>query len=274
MELFCLGEGNYTEKDVQELARCFTGWEIKQGRFRFNRYQHDDGQKVVLGKTDAFPDGTVIDWIVDQPQASRFIVLKLFRAFICDEPAPPAALIDPLARDLSEHGWQIGRVVERILGSQLFFSELAIGRKVRSPLDLAIGLLRSLEGSTNTQQLANDLQQVGQGLFYPPNVKGWDGGRTWINSSTILSRANLVGRLVRDEKTRFGGQKLPGYLEKLGANSPQKIIELLDELLLAFPLSTPVRERLLQLDKEVKERSRAPGELLLAVAALPEFQLG
>jgi uncharacterized protein (DUF1800 family) len=76
MELFCLGEGNYSEKDVQELARCFTGWEIKQGQFRFNRYQHDSGTKTILGKTDTFADGAAIDWIVDQEQAPRFIVSR------------------------------------------------------------------------------------------------------------------------------------------------------------------------------------------------------
>lgn len=274
MELFCLGEGNYSEKDVQELARCFTGWEIKQGRFRFNQYQHDSGQKTILGKTDAFADGTAIDWIVDQEQAPRFIVFKLFRALICDEPAPPVSLIEPLAKDLRAHNWNIAHITERILGSQLFFSEFAIGRKVRSPVDLAIGLLRSLDGSANTQQLANDLQQVGQGLFYPPNVKGWDGGRTWINSSTVLSRANLVSRMLADNKTRFAGGKLSEYFSKNGLDSPAKMIDSLDELLLAFPLSGTVRDRLLQLDKEVKDRSRASAEVLLALTALPEFQLG
>ena len=273
MELFCLGEGNYCEKDVQELARCFTGWEIKQGRFRFNKYQHDGGEKQILGKKDAFPEGAAIDWIVDQPQAPRFIVSKLFRTFICDEPAPPAALVDPLAKDLKEHGWRIDYVVQRMLGSQLFFSEYSVGRKVRSPVDLAIGVLRSLDGSTNTRQLANDLQQVGQGLFYPPNVKGWDGGRTWINSSTILARTNLVGRVLRDDKTRFGGQKFGEYVGKLGLDTSAKLVDLLDELLLAFPLSVQVRERLLRLEQDVKDQSRRAAEVLLALAALPEFQL-
>jgi hypothetical protein len=160
-----------------------------------------------------------------------------------------------------------------MLGSQLFFSDYVLGRKVRSPVDLAIGLLRSLDGSTNTQQLARDLQQVGQGLFYPPNVKGWDGGRTWINSATILARTNLVARLLSDEKTRFGGKKLTEYLAQQGADSPTKVIGMFEELLLAFPLSSSVRDRLLQLDKDVKDRSRASAEMLLALAATPEFQL-
>ena len=126
-------------------------------------------------------------------------------SLVCDEPAPPPQLLEPLANELREHQWQIGFVVKRILGSQLFFSSHAIGRKVRSPVDLAVGLLRSLDGTANTHQLAADLHQNGQGLFFPPNVKGWDGGRAWINSSTILGRANMIARLIGDEKTRFGG---------------------------------------------------------------------
>ena len=108
MELFCLGEGNYSEKDVQELARCFTGWEIKLGKFRFNRFQHDSSAKTVLGKTGPFEDGESIDWILEQPQAAQFIVGKLYRQFVCDEPAPPPQLLEPLANELREHEWQIG----------------------------------------------------------------------------------------------------------------------------------------------------------------------
>jgi hypothetical protein len=149
-----------------------------------------------------------------------------------------------------------------------------VGRKVRSPVDLVVGLLRSLDGSANTQQLAGDLNQAGHGLFYPPNVKGWDGGRAWINSSTILARTNLVSRLLFDDKTRFGGGNLAEYLAKRGADTAVQRLDLLEGLLLAFPLSGPVRQRLLQLEQDVKDRSRAAAELLLAIAALAEFQLG
>ena len=129
---------------------------------------------------------------------------------------------------------------ERILGSQLFFSAHALGRKVRSPVDLAIGLLRSLEGTTNAHELAAELQQNGQGLFFPPNVKGWDGGRAWINSSTILGRANMMARVIGDDKTRFGGGKLDEYFGRLGASKPDEIIDVLVDLLLAVPLPPTV----------------------------------
>jgi uncharacterized protein (DUF1800 family) len=274
MELFCLGEGHYTEKDVQELARCFTGWEIKLGKFRFNRFQHDAGTKSLLGKSGPFEDGAAVDWILDQPQAARFIVGKLYREFVCDEPEPAAELIEPLAVLLPENNWQIAPVVERILGSQLFFSEHAMGRKVRSPADAAIGLLRSLEGTANTHQLAADLAQNGQRLFYPPNVKGWDGGRAWINSSTILGRTNMMTRLINDEKTRFAARPLHEYVsQQLGASEPDQVVDTLAALLLAVPLPAAARNSLMKIVEKNSDRASATRNCLRAFAALPEYQL-
>lgn len=273
MELFCLGEGNYSEKDVQELARCFTGWEIKQGSFRFNRFQHDSGNKTILGKTAAFAEGTAIDWVVDQPAAPRFIVGKLFRAFCSDEPAPPTELLEPLVKQLRETDWDLGATVRRILGSNLFFSPAVVGRKVRSPVDLVVGLLRTLEGSANTQQLAGDLEQMEQGLFFPPNVKGWDGGRAWINSATVISRANGVGRLLRDEKTRFAGGSLADYWRRSQAPSTEVWLTHLEELLLAVPLRTEARNRLLTVARGASDEANGTLDTLLALTALPEFQL-
>jgi uncharacterized protein (DUF1800 family) len=273
MELFCLGEGNYSEQDVQELARCFTGWEIKLGKFRFNRFQHDSDAKTVLGKTGAFADGESIDWILKQPQAARFIVGKLYRQFVCDEPAPPPELLEPLTNELRAHQWQIGPIVRRILGSQLFFSAHALGRKVRSPVDMAVGLLRSLDATANTHQLAADLQQNGQGLFFPPNVKGWDGGRAWINSSTVLGRANMTARLIGDERTRFGGGRLDDYFARLGADRPDQVVDLLINLQLAVPLSSPSRDGLIEICRKNPNQARGCADAIHALAALPEFQL-
>jgi uncharacterized protein (DUF1800 family) len=255
------------------LARCFTGWEIKLAKFRFNHFQHDSGSKTFLGKTGSFEDGASIDWILEQPQAARFIVGKLYRQFVCDEPDPPPQLLDPLANELREHGWRIGVVVQRILGSQLFFSAHSIGRKIRSPVDLAIGFLRSLEGSTNAHELAAELQQNGQGLFFPPNVKGWDGGRAWVNSSTILGRANMMARIVRDEKTRFGGVTLDEYFARLGASKPAAIVDILSDLLVATPLATASRKSLVAVCNKNANLGRGIADAICALAALPEFQL-
>ena len=183
MELFCLGEGNYTENDIRELARCFTGWEIKRKRFRFNRYQHDGGVKSVLGTTGKLGGEEGVRIVAEQDAAPRFLASKLIRYFLMDEPEAPERLVAPIARTLRDHDLNLAAAVRQILGSNLMFSRYSVARKVRSPVEFGVGLLNALEGSTDAYQLAESFEQLGQGLYYPPSVKGWDGGRTWINSS-------------------------------------------------------------------------------------------
>lgn len=273
MELFCLGEGNYSEKDIQELARCFTGWEIRRGNFRFNRFQHDTGTKSVLGHSGPMPKGESIDVVLDQSAAPQFIVRKLIRYFMFDEPVASDELVAPLAKELRERAWDIGHVVRRILTSQLFYSEHVVGRKVRSPVDLVVGLLRTLEGSTNAYQLGDDLHLLGQGLFYPPNVKGWDGGRAWINSSTLLGRANVIGRIMLDEKTRFAGGNLMEYFDRLDANSAIAIVDRLVELTLAVQPPQTVKEQLVEVINRPGDRSERIAEAIHALSTIPEFQV-
>lgn len=273
MELFCLGEGNYSEKDIQELARCFTGWEIRGGSFRFNRFQHDTGTKSVLGHSGPMPEGESIDVVLDQSAAPQFIVRKLIRYFMFDEPVASDELVEPLAKELREHAWDISHVVRRILTSQLFYSEHVVGRKVRSPVDLVVGLLRTLEGSTNAYQLGDDLHLLGHGLFYPPNVKGWDGGRAWINSSTLLGRANVIGRIMRDEKTRFAGGNLNEYFNRLDADSATAIVDRLVELTLAVQPPQTVKEQLVEVINRPGDRSERIAEAIHALSTIPEFQV-
>src|SRR5690606_21813964 len=145
MELFCLGEGQYSEQDIREAARCFTGWEVRRGKFYLNRRQLDLGEKTVLGERGPFSGEEVVRVILRQPAAPRFLARKLVRFFVLDEPELPDALLEPLAVEFRESGLDVGRLVRRILGSRLFFSEHALGRKVRSPVELGVGLLRALE---------------------------------------------------------------------------------------------------------------------------------
>jgi len=274
MELFCLGEGNYTEKDVQEMARCFTGWEIRRNKFYFNRFQHDNGEKTILGKSGNFGGKEGVRLILDQKAAPRFIVWKMMRYFMFDEPAPPDSLVNPLAEQFFKEGYDIAKLVERILNSQLFYSEHCIGRKVRSPVEFAIGLLRGLESKADVYNLREELAQLGQTLFYPPNVKGWDGGRTWINSSTLLGRANLVRRLIDRGKSRFAKGKLAELADKYKANSPKETIDWLVEVLFAVPIPVEVRKQLVGLASSGGDRSQRIAGVIHAMSLLPEFQLG
>lgn len=272
MELFCLGEGNYTEADIRELARCFTGWEIKRKKFRFNRYQHDSGSKSVLGHSGPYGGEDGVRIVVENESAPLFIAAKLVRYFVMDEPIPTAELVAPLAKELRSNGMHIGPIVRRILTSRLFYSQHAIGRKVRSPVEVAIGFLRSLDGSTNAYELAEALERLGQGLLYPPSVKGWDGGRTWINSSTLLGRSNLIRSLIENEKTRFGKTTLIDYLREHDAKTIDQIIGHFEECLFAVSIPAAAKDRIRSLVVD-RNNKKQLNEAVHALCTLPEYQL-
>jgi uncharacterized protein (DUF1800 family) len=273
MELFCLGVDQYGERDIQELARCFTGWEIQYGAFKFNADQHDEGIKTVLRKSGRFDGDEGLAAVLDQPVAASFLCTKLARFFVTDDELPPE-YVAPLARRFRESGLVIAPVVETILSSRLFYSAAARGAKIRSPVELAVDLLRALDASTNLRQLATDLGELGQMLFYPPNVKGWSGGQAWIDTSTLLGRMNLVRRIVENPQTRFGGQTLEAYLGRYNFSSNARIVDHLSELLLAVPLPELLRDEIaLRLGGSSVPRPAALNQLIHLLSALPEFQL-
>lgn len=280
MELFCLGVGNYTEKDIKELARTFTGWEVLGDQFRFNPAQHDTGSKSFLGSSGDFDGDDAVRVVLDQPAAARFIARKLIRFFAFDEPTASDALVDPIAKTLRKNDFEIGPAVRQILASNLFFSEHAVGRKVRSPVELAVGLLRSLGANSNLLKLSQSTGELGQALFNPPNVKGWDGGRTWINSATLLGRANLVRQLLTAKETSYdksGGGSLAAVADKAGATTPEKVVEWVLDLFVAVPVPAEAKDVLLRLaggsDGGPSDRSKRIAETIHAAGTLPEFQL-
>ena len=292
MELFALGVGNYTEGDVKEAARSFTGWEVKHNQFWFNRVQHDDGRKRVLGKSGAFDGDEVIDVLLDEPAAAKFIVRKLYRYLVADDfpeatgegaSGDPAAaiaahesLLEPLAADYREHDYDTGRLVRTILSSNHFYSAAAMGRKIKSPVEFAAGLVRSLDGHTNHYALADDLAALGQRVFYPPNVKGWNGGREWINAYTLLARQNLVAALVGERDGRYG--------DKLGLSRSPSLAGCVTDVALAeraVDLLATVRPPdavIAELAKAAARRgddsdSKRRARVVETIASLPEFQL-
>ncbi len=275
MELFCLGEGHYSEQDVQELARCFTGWEIKNNRFRKNRYQQDTGEKTVLGQTGVFDGEDGVQIVLQQPQVAQFLALKWFRYFIADEPNPSVELLQPLADVIRQHDLQIAPVLKTLLQSNLFFSRYSIGQRIKSPVEFIVGTLRSLKATANTQLIAKGLLQIGQGLFYPPNVKGWDGGRSWINSSTLLGRSNLIADILASDATRFDGGSLSEYFESLDIHSTELAISHFETCLLPTNLNDTTKLRLRDSYGALgSDREQGYRRLLHAFVSLPECQLG
>ncbi len=210
MELFTLGEGHYTEQDVKEAARAFTGWSIDgdTGEFRFRRAIHDDGVKKVLGQEGRFNGDDMITILLQQPATSEFVVGKLWREFVSPDAngAADTAAVKKLAGNWRAANYEIKPLLREMLMSDAFWAPENRAVLVKSPVDLVIGSLRQFRFSAeDPAPFAVILRQLGQDLFNPPNVKGWPGGDAWLNTTTLLARKGFLNRLFRaDEMVKPG----------------------------------------------------------------------
>lgn len=197
MELFTLGRGNYTETDVKEAARSFTGWGANvQGEFQFRKFQHDAGSKTVLGKTGNFEGDEVLDILLNEKQTARFVTQKIYKFFVNEN--VDAAKIEWLADRFYKSNYEISKLLEDIFTSDWFYEEKNIGSKIKSPVELLVGIQRMLPMKLENEEALMVLQKVlGQLLFYPPNVAGWPGGKSWIDSSSLMMRMRIP-KLIND----------------------------------------------------------------------------
>ena len=198
MELFTLGRGNYSETDVKEAARAFTGWTYDEANdFKINARAHDDGPKTVLGRTGNFGGDDVLNLLLAQPALAPFIVSKIYRFVVNDVPDP--ARIAPLAEAFRASDYDLKSLLESIFSADWFYDPANLGARLKSPVELLAGLRRTL-GLTldNPQPLLGYQRALGQVLFQPPNVAGWPGGRAWIDSSSLLLRLQLPAILFRN----------------------------------------------------------------------------
>jgi hypothetical protein len=201
MELFSLGVGNYTEKDVREAARAFTGWRTDGRGFVFDPRYHDTSPKTFLGKTGNWDGGDVVRIVLEQPAAARFLTRKLYQHFVNETVTPPDSLLEPLCESFRKSDYDIAALVRTILASRHFYSGHAFRQRVKAPVEFALGAVQAVYHryredepeyhSLPQQMLVSSLGALGQSLFAPPNVKGWPGGKAWLNTATLLERANL-----------------------------------------------------------------------------------
>src|SRR5262249_39992993 len=156
----------------------------------------------VLGKTGKFKGEDIVNICLEQKSAPYFVAGKLFRFLISETTAPTPELLEPLASQFRRSGYDFGALLETVLRSNLFFSETAYRTRVKAPVDFALGIVRALEGRIGTLVLPTALEDLGQNVFYPPSVKGWDGGPSWLNAQTLLFRQNLALALTSTEDNR------------------------------------------------------------------------
>lgn len=295
MELFSLGIGNYTEQDIREAARAFTGWSIEDGKGVFHPEQHDPTDKSVLGQSGKWKGEDIVRICLEQKSCPYFIAGKLYR-FLVSETAPATPeLIEPLADQLRKSSYDFGALVARVLRSNLFFSPLVYRSRVKSPVDYILGIVWGLEGhifdarrggSPRMPALAKALETLGQNLFYPPSVKGWDGGQTWLNGQTLLFRQNLALAMTSTLDAAFGRSNDPDFLaRKHHKQSDSELVDFFLNIFLQGDVPPETREKMLSYLTQARKQSvpvywteqdaaeHRTRTLCHLVLTLPEFQL-
>lgn len=282
MELFTIGRGNYTEQDVKEGARAFTGWSSdRKGAFVFRRLLHDYGEKTFMGKNGNFDGTDIIDMLLARKETARFICWKVYRYFVNEQ--VDQARVEQLAEGFFASGYDISKLMQTIFRSDWFYAPENVGNRIKSPVELMAGMMRQLRVSNiSTEGLLGLQRALGQILFKPPNVAGWPGGRYWIDNSTLLLRLQLAAGLFKaaefdfqlspeleqDAKMRL--RKLEaeldfGPLRALAENSAEPLAALAELLLQVPPPAAAIRQ--------------SPGGgtdaslLALQLMTLPEYQL-
>ncbi len=200
MELFTMGEGHYSEQDIKEMARAFTGWSVDRetGEFLFRRAIHDPGTKTIFGKRAFFEGDQALDLILRRPETAQFITRKLWKEFV--SPTPDAAEVNRIADIFRDSGYNISKLMKALLTTDAFYAAENRATLVKSPVEFVIGTMKQFDIQTpNLRPFVISSALLGQNVFAPPNVKGWPGGENWINTATLLGRKQFIDRLFRNE---------------------------------------------------------------------------
>lgn len=303
LELFSLGVGNYTEVDVRECSRAFTGWTIKPklprgpiGRhdwfFDYREEDHDDGEKTFLGESGNLNGEDIIRIICDQPATSQFIARHLYNYFVADEAQVPAwavtppidqAAIDLLADTLVDSGYDI-RSTLRVLFNSEFFKNARFAR-LKSPTEVVVGTLRLVGGAEFPAPGIGDLSRqpsyMGQDLLNPPSVEGWHTGAEWINSGSLMRRVNFTADLMGDV-SRPGIKSMVGRPVAQGDKTPEKVIDACLDLMGPLEVEKESRDEMISFVSEsgdfdwstakVEGSTARVSELLQLIVSLREYQ--
>ena len=294
MELFTLGRGNYTEKDIKEAARAFTGWGANpKGEFVFRTNQHDDGEKTFQSKTGNLKGEDILNIILQNPKTSTFICTKIYRYFVNE--IVDYQIIEQMTKRFRSTDYDIKDLMEYIFKSDWFYKQENIGTRIKSPVELLVGLQRNFGIQFERKQPVLFIQKsLGQILFYPPNVAGWSGGKNWIDSSTLMTRMKLPELIFKDSEITFNPkdegdvntENLSKKIKQMQANidwsafqnnfptqNPQELLNKLDAYLLSRPLSAQQKSIILG-KSEGKTSLSLLQNIAQSIASLPEYQLG
>jgi len=209
MELFTVGRGNYTEQDIKESARAFTGWGFdKDSQFKMRPFFHDYGEKTFMGKTGNFEGDDIIKILLERKETAHFVSNKLYK-FLVNE-TPDEAHVSAMADVFYNADYEIKPLLEYVFTADWFYDEKNTGNIIKSPVELLVGLNRQFYITYENPQVQLLFQKaLGQVLFYPPNVAGWPGGRNWIDTSSLMYRIKTPSTLLNGGVIDFEGKADP-----------------------------------------------------------------
>ena len=261
MELFTFGLGHYTERDVQEAARAFTGWGLRDGTFVFNPADHDDGAKTFLGHAGRLDGSDVLRILSEHPATSERLCRKLFEFFAF--PHPPHEALTPLQDAWRQSRGSIREVLRALFLSSAFSSARALRALIKSPAEYVIGSIRALGGTVTPRAVVPLMARMGQDLFNPPSVKGWDGGVAWVSTSTLFERFNFAASLT----TQRGGEGTShvdpeALLRGVTPTSHSELLDRVLEPLLDGDVSSATRQALLSYLSTPEPDPKRPGASL------------
>jgi uncharacterized protein (DUF1800 family) len=275
MELFTMGVGHYTEADVKEAARALTGWSLDEDAFTEVAARHDDGEKTILGHKGRWKGDDLVRLVLEHPATSRRLAWRVCELFL-GEKALQTADIGALADGLRARKLDVGWAVQTVLRSRTFFADENLGNRVLSPVEYIIGAARALElfePPSSTLVLAEWCGRLGQDLFYPPNVGGWPGGRSWLTTRAVIGRANYAAALV--DGTRVGRAAPMDALALARRHGEKDVIAFYTRLLLGTEPAPGWRERVTSaLDPKINDPGETARRLVGLILAMPETQLG
>jgi uncharacterized protein (DUF1800 family) len=290
MELFTLGRGHYTEQDIKESARSFTGWAYnsKDGTYKFNNYTHDTGQKTFFGKTANFCGEDILNIITDNKQTATYICTKLYRYFVNE--VPDDAHIAQMADVFYNADYEITPLLKFIFEADWFYDDKNIGNLIKSPVEFLVGLNRQFYITYQNPDVLMQFQRaLGQVLFRPPNVAGWPGGRSWIDSSSLMYRIKIPSTILNAGLIDFTGKATPedeAYLasqrkQQLNVINRVKATADWEKFLKDIPAKTTHEEiaRFMlepTLNKTVVDEVNRPTDIktvVIQVVSTPEYQL-
>lgn len=286
MELFTLGEGHYTEEDIRESARSFTGFSMERDRlsYLYRAGAHDAGEKTFMGDSGTFTGDDIIDHILRSPQAARFITRKLMVYFMGIEPDEP--LTNELAEILEKQDWNFRPLLKALFLSKAFYAEKVLRTHIKSPVDWLVGAALQLERPLPPAGWCqNTLRELGQELFAPPNVKGWDGGYTWINTTTLTARHRHAFMLVQGGRVRQAGGPVQvepanpkSWISRIEDTSKAQAMSAMQERFFPGMLSTKEEHTLLDIMAALPEdvtqwKADAMRRVALDLLRMPSYQL-